>query len=328
MIQFKVRFDSIVPPSTQLFNQIRFVIASNQYLPGERLPSIRQLAKTTGLHRNTINKIYQQLEEIGLVESIVGSGIYVKSRPVEHNLFLSNHPQFIQYSSAIASINKNVDGMLWQGLTFSEIQKLFLEIFNWRSLCSTQIIVTVPDQDIGAGKLILQELKNALDIPIQLVPLKKLSQTLSKKSSVTVVTSRYFVLEVETITSTYGTRLLPVDVYDYNKEIEIIKVLPKDTRLGIVSLSTGVIKVAEILIHSLRGNDLLLISTQANNQNKLLNLVKSAQTIISDVTSYSVVKQAISFVRDDLICPPNLICSECYLKKDSINFLKRELGLK
>ena len=135
-------------------------------------------------------------------------------------------------------------------------------------------------------------------------------------------------MEVETITSTYGTRLLPVDVYDYNKEIEIIKVLPKDTRLWIVSLSTGVIKVAEILIHSLRGNDLLLISTQANNQNKLLNLVKSAQTIISDVASYSVVKQAISFVRDDLICPPNLICSECYLKKDSINFLKRELGLK
>ena len=204
MIQFKVRFDSIIPASQQLFNQIRFVIVSNQCLPGERLPSIRQLAQTTGLHRNTINKIYQQLEEIGLVESVIGSGIYVKKRAIDHNLFLSHYPQFIEYPNEIALIHKNLNELLCQGLTFSEIQKLFLEVFNWYSLCSMQVIVTVPKQDIGAGKLILQELKDALSIPIRLVPIEQLAKILSEEESVTVVTSRYFTLEVEAIASLHG----------------------------------------------------------------------------------------------------------------------------
>ncbi len=41
---------------------------------------------------------------------------------------------------------------------------------------------------------------------------------------------------------------------DYSKELALIKKLPTDSRLGIVSISTGIIKVAEILIHSCREN--------------------------------------------------------------------------
>ena len=32
----------------------------------------------TGLHRNTISKVYRQLEIDGVVEAIAGSGIYVR----------------------------------------------------------------------------------------------------------------------------------------------------------------------------------------------------------------------------------------------------------
>ena len=32
----------------------------------------------TGLHRNTISKVYRQLEVDGVVEAIAGSGIYVR----------------------------------------------------------------------------------------------------------------------------------------------------------------------------------------------------------------------------------------------------------
>ena len=43
--------------STQLYNQICFAIAARHYPPGHRLPSTRQLAMQTGLHRNTISKV-------------------------------------------------------------------------------------------------------------------------------------------------------------------------------------------------------------------------------------------------------------------------------
>ena len=34
----------------------------------------------TGLHRNTISKVYRQLETDGVVEAIAGSGIYVRDQ--------------------------------------------------------------------------------------------------------------------------------------------------------------------------------------------------------------------------------------------------------
>ena len=77
-MRFHIQQVSDIPASTQLYNQICFAIAARRYAPGHRLPSTRQLAMQTGLHRNTISKVYRQLEIDGVVEAMAGSGIYVR----------------------------------------------------------------------------------------------------------------------------------------------------------------------------------------------------------------------------------------------------------
>ncbi|MFN8375584.1 MAG: GntR family transcriptional regulator [Anaerolineae bacterium] len=47
-------------------------ITSRQYAPGERLPSVRDLADELGSNRNTVNTAYQQLEELGFIASLPG----------------------------------------------------------------------------------------------------------------------------------------------------------------------------------------------------------------------------------------------------------------
>ncbi|HAC64345.1 MAG TPA: GntR family transcriptional regulator [Cyanothece sp. UBA12306] len=326
MLQFQIQSDSDIPASKQLFDQIRFAIASRQYSPGHRLPSTRQLATITGLHRNTISKVYQQLEEAGLVESLAGSGIYVKI-PNNEPGNLPGSPLFVQYPDASQLIQKSLDELLMQGLTISQVKELFLAAIDWRLCCSAQVLVTVPTQDLGAGELILQELEKALAIPLKLVPLEDLARVITETKSATVVTSRYFFSQAESIASPHSLRVIPLDIYDYSKELAIIKELPIDSRLGIVSLSPGILNVATILIHSLRGDDLSLILAQASDRHKLQRLVRSAQTIVSDPASYPMVKQAIVAVRDDLIRPPDIICSENYITEKSIHLLKLELGL-
>ncbi len=326
MLKFQIQSDSDIPASKQLFDQIRFAIASRQYPPGHRLPSTRQLATMTGLHRNTISKVYQQLEEAGLVESIAGSGIYVKEQNNE-DISLPETPLFSQYPQESQLVHKTLDELLKQGLTLSQAKELSLAVIDWRLRCSAQLVVTVPSRDMGAGELILQELEKALAIPVELVSIENLDKVLSQKKSATVVTSRYFIPEAELIASSYATRVFPIDIYDYGKELAIIKTLANDTRLGIVSLSPGIIRVAEILIHSLRGDDLLLITAQASDRHQLLTLVRSAQTIMSDPASYSLVREAVLSVRDDIIRPPDIICSQSYIGETSIDLLKRELGL-
>ncbi len=326
MIQFQIKADSDIPASKQLFDQIQFAIASRQYPPGHRLPSTRQLAQITGLHRNTISKVYRQLEEIGLVESLAGSGIYVKAQGHEGGTYLGS-PVLEKYPEAKKIIKQSLDQLVVQGCTLTQARELFLSEIDWRLRCSALVLVTVPETDIGAGKLMVSELEQALLIPVQLVPMEELSHVLDRASSGTVVTSRYFIREVLEIASPKSIRVIPLDIYDYGKELQMIKNLPQDSCLGVVSLSSGILRVAEILIHSLRGDQLLIMTAQINDRYKLKALVRSAHTIMSDPASYPLVKKAVLAAREDLIRPPEIIRSEHYIGEKSINLLKRELGI-
>jgi GntR family transcriptional regulator len=157
--------------------------------------------------------------------------------------------------------------------------------------------------------------------------MEELGQTLSETQSGTVVTSRYFIAEAESLAAPYEVRVIPVDIYDYSKELVLIKQLPKDSCLGIVSLSPGILSIAEILIHSLRGEELLIKSALVNDTQRLRSLVRTARTIITDPASHPLVHQAIKAEQEKLIRMPEVICSENYIGEKSINTLKRELGL-
>jgi GntR family transcriptional regulator len=326
MVQYHIQPDSEIPASKQLFDQIQFAIASRQYPPGHRLPSTRQLAMQTGLHRNTISKVYRQLEETGLVESQAGSGIYVKAQGHEGGTQRQS-PILQQYPEAYKIVQKSLDELLTQGRSLSEAREFFLAEIDWRLRCSARVLVTVESRDMGAGELMVQELEASLGIPVQLVPMEELAQTLERTNSGTVVTSRYFIRQAEEIAAPRSVRVIPVDIYDYVKEIQLIQKLPKNNCLGVVSLSEGILRIVEVIIHSLRGDDLLLMTAQLTDTYKLQALVRSAQTIISDQASYQTVKDAIFAAREDIIRPPELICSENYIGSKSINLLKRELGL-
>jgi len=327
MVKYHIQQDSEIPASKQLFDQIQFAIASRQYPPGEKLPSTRQLAMETGLHRNTISKVYRQLEETGLVESQAGSGIYVKAQGHEGGTKRQS-PILDEYPEAYKVVQQSLDELLGQGCSLSQARELFLAEIDWRLRCSARVLVTVENRDLGAGKLMVHELEHSLKIPVQLVPMEELKEALAQTNSATVVTSRYFIRKAEEIAAPKSVRVIPLDIYDYAKEIQLVKSLPKNSCLGVVSLSSGILQIVEIIIHSLRGDELLLMTAQVIDTYKLNALVRSAQTIIcGDQTSYPVVQEAIQAAREDLIRPPKIVLSGNYIGDKSINLLKRELGL-
>ena len=327
MIQFRIQPDSEIPASSQLFNQIRFAIASRQYPPGYKLPSTRALAMQTGLHRNTISKVYRQLEEDGLVESLAGSGIYVRAQGHEGGSKLQS-PILKQHPQADKVVQKALDELLSQGCSLNQAREIFLAEIDWRLRCSARVLVAVPNQDIGAGELIVQELEQALQIPVQLVATEELSAVLDKTTSATVVTSRYFIGEVEAIAAPRAVRVIPLDIHDYAKEFNIVKNLPKDSCIGIVSLSSGILRATEVILHGLRGDEILVMTSQPKDSYKLGAIVKRAQFIFStDETSYSAVQNAMQAAIEDIIRPPKLVECENYIGSKSINLLKRELGL-
>ena len=63
----EIDFDSEEAFYIQLRNQIIIGIATNQYLEGDTLPSVRQLADSVGINMHTVNKAYSVLKQEGFI---------------------------------------------------------------------------------------------------------------------------------------------------------------------------------------------------------------------------------------------------------------------
>lgn len=59
--------DNDRPIYAQLIERIQMQIVSGQYEPGERLPSVRELAAVAAVNPNTMQKAFAELERNGLV---------------------------------------------------------------------------------------------------------------------------------------------------------------------------------------------------------------------------------------------------------------------
>jgi len=67
------------PPSDQIRDQIRGLIASGQLAADDRIPSVRQLAKDLAVAPGTVAKAYRALESEGLLATRTGSGTRVST---------------------------------------------------------------------------------------------------------------------------------------------------------------------------------------------------------------------------------------------------------
>ena len=131
-MRFHIQQESDIPASTQLYNQICFAIASRHYPPGHRLPSTRQLAMQTGLHRNTISKVYRQLETDGVVEAIAGSGIYVRDQIQKKEFKDTINSKKRNNKEPTKEAKKSIDQLIQLGCSLQESREILTNEIDWR----------------------------------------------------------------------------------------------------------------------------------------------------------------------------------------------------
>ena len=83
MIEFGLDVKSGVPFHRQIVDQIKYGIASGRLLPGEQLPTVRELAVHLQVNPNTVRKGYSELEILGILDTQQGTGTFVGRREVE-----------------------------------------------------------------------------------------------------------------------------------------------------------------------------------------------------------------------------------------------------
>ena len=77
MLHFQIDPHSGVPVYRQVMDQVRYYVAAGVLNPGDKLPSIRELAKQLAVNPTTVVKAYTELQHDGVIEMKHGSGAFV-----------------------------------------------------------------------------------------------------------------------------------------------------------------------------------------------------------------------------------------------------------
>ena len=75
-------FKNGIPLYTQIIDEMTMRIASGTYKPGEKLPSVRDLAMDAGVNPNTMQRALAELERKGLVYSERTNGRFVTEEEI------------------------------------------------------------------------------------------------------------------------------------------------------------------------------------------------------------------------------------------------------
>jgi GntR family transcriptional regulator len=119
----RIESTSGVPITRQIADQIRSHSVSGAIEPGDRLPSVRQLARELLVNQNTILRVYERLTAEGLLERRHGDGTYLAGT-------LPRGRAKVQREQLIDEIDRLTHRALDLGVTPEETQKLINESFS------------------------------------------------------------------------------------------------------------------------------------------------------------------------------------------------------
>jgi len=132
----RIEKGSAVPISRQLADQIATHCASGGVQPGERMPSVRELARELAVNQNTVLRVYERLCGEGLLEMRHGQGTFVTSR-VSKKRMATHRARLVDELRQIA---RQATGL---GLSIDELHELLSEATN--SIASSDAVATIED---------------------------------------------------------------------------------------------------------------------------------------------------------------------------------------
>lgn len=111
------------PLYEQIVDQIKTQILTGELLQGTPLPSIRSLAKDLQVSIITTKRAYEELESMGLIDTMVGKGTFVSAKPIGQ-----------VKEAAILHLEEKIAGIITQaktiGLSKDELLTLFTTLYE------------------------------------------------------------------------------------------------------------------------------------------------------------------------------------------------------
>ena len=168
------------PVYHQIADQVRNLIATGQLRPGDRLPTVRQLAQSLNLNPNTVVRAYLKLEQDRIVVSRRGGGTIVLSKPDDPRLLI------LRERHLSSMVSNGILEALSLGYTPEELEANFhIHLARWREERKgreqlpgrtdkksgySRVIKIVGSNDLAMNILVSQVIEKHPEIGIEVTP--------------------------------------------------------------------------------------------------------------------------------------------------------------
>ncbi|MGB9824926.1 MAG: GntR family transcriptional regulator [Candidatus Hydrothermia bacterium] len=116
----KPEFDANLPIFLQIMNFVKKLIVRGVLKPGEKVPSVREMAMHLGVNPNTVQKAYDELEKEGIIFTKRGQGNFVSENP--------DLVRELKNRMLNEAIKKLVSELYGLGFSIDEIKKILKEL--------------------------------------------------------------------------------------------------------------------------------------------------------------------------------------------------------
>ena len=139
-----------IPVYKQIVEQVKQLIAANNLQPGERLPTVRDLARSLRINPGTVVRAYRELEREGIVIARCGGGTTVSARATDPQMSALRRSRL---SNMVAS---NILEALSLGYSSEELEAAFsAHPARWREEREEEARASVSSDTAGGGDTIL-----------------------------------------------------------------------------------------------------------------------------------------------------------------------------
>jgi len=150
-MKFWISKNTEVSVHEQIVTQVRLGVVTRDLLPGEKLPSTRELARRFSVHANTVSAAYRELAGEDLVEFRKGSGVFVK-RPTADQTPQASIDQLLTKFVSLASAS---------GFTRSDLESA---LDRWRNANNVDRKLILVESDLGLREIVREEIRVHLGV--------------------------------------------------------------------------------------------------------------------------------------------------------------------
>jgi len=274
--------DTHLSVHTQLKAQLVYLIRSGQMPPGTQLPTVRQLAGFLRVNRNTVSKVFADMQRDGLLSCEPGRGTFVAPAPIESSAKVERmHRLLTVVDEAIERASK---------LGFSP-QEVFLTLYArtqslpGRAAAPPEGRTLFIECSRAESEAFGAEIQRSLSVAVDPMLLADFAQTARRDPAFLagyrmVITTFYHVHEVQALVAGTGIEVFALMVDTSLEALMRLTALPEGTTVGVACTAPTGAENMKLSIQRAGLKHLRVVTGCGDERPALRRMLESAAVVV------------------------------------------------